>query len=241
MPLIALSVSILSFLLSIISLVVTFIQKRHQDRLASRKALTDVIAAIAAGNIEMSKLWTLPATPDVVALRRGLNSQRRYLATHGDMLIAEIPELVSDADHSLVADAFDAIGNIEKAETHWRHAVKRASGPLLRAVNLRGLAGFRFRLGRGQAAREAYREALASITDDDDRSRRERADTLVMWALAERDFGYADEAKSLREQAYVEARRTGGVENRTSILKYIETVWSESVVAAPEPAPEATS
>jgi hypothetical protein len=110
-PILALVVSLASFVFSVVSLVLTYRQRSRQDRLGSRKALTDTIAAISATNIEMGKLFAQKPLPEIVALRRNLNSQRRYLANHAELLIGEIPELATDIDFNIIAGAFDAIGD----------------------------------------------------------------------------------------------------------------------------------
>jgi hypothetical protein len=117
-PTLALCVSAASVVLSIISLVLTYKQKSRQDGLVSRKALTDVVAAIANTNVEMAKLQG--PRPEIVSARRNLNAQRRYLANHAELLTSEVPNLSTDIDHQLIAGAFEANGDHERAQLHWK-------------------------------------------------------------------------------------------------------------------------
>lgn len=225
---IPLLISVASLLFSVISLWFTYRQKAHQDRLTSRKALTDAIAAITEANIEIGKLSSEPANAEIVSLRRGINSQRRYLANHAEMLAVEIADLSTDADHAMIAIAFDAAGDLERAKQHWEEAVKKSPSKIIRATNLRGMARFMFSCGNPQIARECYEQALKVLSEDDDRNRRERADTTIMWALAEYDFGFFEEADRRRQQAFAEARRIGSKSSRESMLEFVEKVWQFS-------------
>lgn len=223
---ISLVISLASLLLSIISLILTYRQRSRQDKLGSRKALTDAVAAIANTNIEMAKLQGIGrGTPENVASRRNINSQRRYLANHAELLTSEIPDLATDIDHNLIAGALDAAGDYDRAREHWEKCVEKSPAPTLRAFNLRGLARFMFNQGNPEAARRCYEESLRIQVPDNDSGRRVRADTLMFWALAERDFGFADEGERRRQQAIVEASRIGMASSRDDMLDYIKSVW----------------
>jgi tetratricopeptide (TPR) repeat protein len=223
-PTLALCVSAASFALSIISLVWTSRQKSRQDRLVSRKALTDAMAAIANTNIEMAKLQG--SRPEIVSARRNLNSQRRYLANHADLLTSEIPDLSTDIDHTLIAGAFDANGDHERAQSHWEKCIEKSpEGTASRVFGLRGFGRFMFNQGQAEAARKLYEEALSVKMPDNDVTRAQRADTLVLWALAERDHGFAAEGNRRRQQALDEANRIGTAFRRNELVDYIDKIW----------------
>jgi tetratricopeptide (TPR) repeat protein len=215
-----------SFALSIFALVLTYRQKEKQDKLAARKSLTDTVAALVASNIEMERLpFDYSDASRIVSIRRNLNAQRRYLANHGEILIQEIPGLVNDIDHTLVAQAFDASGDVEKARAHWRSSVSKSPTALLRAMNLRGYARFEFVQGNSEAARELFADALKALEGDTDKFRRERADTFLLWAIAERNFGFLEEASRRVQQARAEADRIGSRPNKEDMLRYIDSIW----------------
>ena len=237
-------ISIASLTLSIISLVLTYRQKSRQDQFAARKALTDAVAAIAQTNAEFVKYIGLPSEL-ATAARRNLNSQRRYLANHAEMLTQEIPNLSTDIDHQLIAGAFEAGGDFSRATYHWTASVEKAPGPFLKAVNLRGFARFLFGQGNCELGRQKYQESLTQDVYDSDRTRYLKAETLILWAIAERTYGFDQEAERRRSQAVVEAQRIGVVRDRDKLKEYIATVWSSdpksvAAVIAPQAEPGPT-
>jgi tetratricopeptide (TPR) repeat protein len=219
----ALAISGASLALSIIALILNYRQRSRQDKLSSRNALTDAIAAIANTNIEMAKLRGV--APEVVSARRNINSHRRYLANHAELLTLEIADLSTDIDHNLIAGAFDAAGDYDRARAHWVKCVEKSPAPSLRAWNLRQYARFMFNQGNPEEGRKLYEESLRVELPDTDSSRQTRADTFMFWALAERNFGFADEGKRRLQQAVAEARRIGTLSSREEILKWIDNVW----------------
>lgn len=230
-------ISAVSLITSVIALVLTYRQKTRQDSLGGRKTLSDVLSEIVQTNIEMAKIRDQELTEGVMQLRRALNSQRRYLSQHADVLSQEIPGLCYDIDHVIIAGAMDAAGNVSGAERHWQEGIAKTTAPITKCYNLRGYARFLIASGKVEAARAAFGNALQVTSGDDDRSRRERADTRVIWALAERTFGFEDEAIRLKEQAIVEAQRIGQAASRAEMLTYIEGHWRRPA-ASPEESPK---
>ena len=214
-----------SLITSVTALVLTYRQKSRQDNLGARKTLSDVLSSIIETNIEMAKMRDEPLSEGVMQLRRALNSQRRYLCQHADALTKEIPSLCYDIDHVIVAGAMDASGDLEQADQHWQAGIKKSIAPITRCYNLRGYARFLLASGKVEAARTAFAQALQATPGDDDRSRRERADSRVLWAFAERDFGFEEEAIRLKDQAIVEAKRIGQAASRNDMLQYIAVHW----------------
>ena len=124
-------VSALSFGVAVLSLYLTYRQRRHQDQLTTRKALTDTVAAIVAANIEFAKQpFGAQATDESMELRRQINSQRRFLSHHGALLLKEIPKLATDVDYQVVGFAFS---NHDRA-TAERAGIKAAPIPQGRGV-----------------------------------------------------------------------------------------------------------
>lgn len=221
-------ISGISLLVSLSALVLTYRQKAAQDRLGTRKTLSDLISSISTTNIEMAKIRDNAVGESVMLLRRALNSQRRYLSQHAELLSEEIPALCTDIDHVMIAGAMDASGNTSRADHHWQRAIELSPASIIKSYNLRGYARFLAAAGKIQPARKAYEQALGATSQDDDRHRRERADTLVLWALAERDLGFDAEASRLREQAIAEAKRIGSVGSQNDMLQYIESHWARA-------------
>ena len=132
----------------------------------------------------------------------------------------------TDIDHGIIAGAFESVGDFERANYHWGKCVQKSPALALKAYNLRGHARFLFSQGKPEAARQKYDESLSVANIDSDRTRRDKADTLMFWALAERDYGFLEEGARRRDQALAEAKRIGNSASRAEMLAYLEQVWS---------------
>jgi tetratricopeptide (TPR) repeat protein len=198
-----------ALIVSITSFVLTFRQRVLENIRGVRKSLTDVISDLGDVALARAKLDAdnPTVTEQITRLRRLYNSQRRYLANHAEYLAAQIPALVSDIDYSVLAVAFDAIGDYDRAQKHWENCVSASPSAPLLAMNLRGFARFLFFQGNAQLGRKKYHESLEVELPDTDNIRQIRADTYAMWAKTEMDFGYEQEARRLKEQAISTAKR----------------------------------
>ncbi|MBI5915779.1 MAG: hypothetical protein HY842_10405, partial [Bacteroidetes bacterium] len=88
--------------LSLISLIVTLIQKNKETNRVIRKTLTDTLESITKIGIETTKL---KASKDAdfnsetaIQFRRNYNSQRRILIAHADFLIMRYDKLATEID-----------------------------------------------------------------------------------------------------------------------------------------------
>lgn len=223
-----LSVSALSLIVAITSFILTFLQRKQEDKRSIRKSLTDTMASLGDVNLELAKLKIEypEISDDIVNLRRNYNAQRRYLANHAEFLLLQIPDLATDIDHQLLATAFDSMGDYVRARHHWEKSIETSPAESLRAMNLRGLARFLFYQGNPQLGRQKYDESLQANLADNDTNRRFRADSYLMWSITERDFGFDEEARRRREQAIAEANRIGHRGMKEEILNYISDLWS---------------
>lgn len=211
-------------------------QKALVNRRSIRASLTDTIASLSAASLAMAKLNAEHRTTDdrIVGLRRHYNSQRRYLASHAEFLADQIPEFVTDIDCTFLAQAFDAIGDYEKAGRYWARSVELSPVAAIRAQNLRGAARFWFFQGNAQLGRQRYEQSLQQDVPDSDSSRHQRADTLLMWAKTEFDFGFKSEGRRLCEQATASAERIANRETRHYMLRYIQSYWTSTGEELPD-------
>lgn len=222
-----LSVSAVSLIVAITSFILTFMQRKREDKRSIRTSLTDTMASLGEVNLELAKLKIeYPQISDnIVNLRRNYNAQRRYLANHAEFLLLQIPDLATDIDHQLLAIAFDSMGDYVRARDHWEKSIETSPAESLRAMNLRGLARFLFYQGNPQLGRQKYDASLQANLPDNDSNRRFRADSYLMWSITERDFGFVEEARRRREQALAEANRIGHQGMREEIVRYIDDLW----------------
>jgi tetratricopeptide (TPR) repeat protein len=221
-----LGVGSVALIVSVTSLILTFRQRAQENQRGVRKTLTETLGQLAEVGMSLAKLDAEhpEQTDQIVSLRRMHNSQRRYLANHAEYLVRQIPDLATDIDYNMLAQAFRSIGDYDKAQQYWELAVAKSESPVIRAMNLRGHGSFLFFQGNPQLGRKKYQESLEIPLPDTDNVRRDRADTYAMWARVELDFGYKGEALRLSEQAQQAADRIGHAGMRTSIQDYIRNL-----------------
>ncbi|WP_158704419.1 hypothetical protein [Rhizobium sp. NXC24] len=226
----AVCISAFSFILALTSLIVTYRQKRQQDRLSARKTLSDNIDSLIDISIESSKLpFGKDSTNEAISLRRSLATRRRFLVKHAMVLAKEIPELCNDVDYNVIASAYDQTYAFEASEAAWLRCIELSSDPSARAMNRRGIARFYFGQGRFEDGRRQYQLSLEDVEGDSDASRRLRADTHAMWSATELDFGFIEEAKRRRHLAESESNRIAGKKSREDMLNFIHSIVFEDI------------
>lgn len=221
------ALSTAGFCFSIASFAITFTQKSRESKYGIRNALTDVIAKLTDVDMAHSKLvleFGSSADDKIVTIKRNYNAQRRYLAEHGEFLYNQISHLVSDIDCSALARAFDAVGDSSRGEKYWKSAVEKSPSNVLLATNLRGMARFYFGQGNASLGRDTFRSALTLRMADTDSIRRYTADTYLLWARAEKDFGFVKEAQEVRGHAISAANRIGISVSKKEMLEQIDEV-----------------
>jgi hypothetical protein len=221
----------LAFIFSIASFAMSFRQRAMEDRRSTRKALTDVVAELTKVSIAYNRLeLDYPKSTDVtvVNLRRNFNSQRRYLANHGEFLAGQIPALTSDIDCFSLAYAFEQSGDNIKAQKFYELAVEKSPTSVLRMWNLRGFARFWFAQGNAQLGRKTYEESLQQQVPDTDSYRQMVADTYLMWSRLENEHGYVDKAKGVCTLGQQAARRIGSSRMQERMLKQLSGVLTEA-------------
>jgi tetratricopeptide (TPR) repeat protein len=222
---ITITIAGLAFLVSIVNSVFTFFafrQRATEDQRNTRKALTDVVAELTKVSIAYNQLdLQHPRSVDwaIINLRRNYNTQRRYLAIHGEFLAAQIPELTSDIDCISLAYAFESSGDYTKAQKFYELAVEKSPTNVLKMWNLRALARFWFVLGNAERGRRTYEEALQLQKPDTDSLRQAVADTYLLWSRLEDEHGYLDEAKRVRGLGQQASNRIGNSQMRENMLK----------------------
>lgn len=96
---ITLFLSSIAISVSIISLVITLVQKRNETRRAIRKTLSDALEAIAKINIDALKVDADKsiAEDSKISFRRSFNNHRRILVVHADFLLMKYPKMVTSS------------------------------------------------------------------------------------------------------------------------------------------------
>lgn len=122
---VVIGISSSALIFSITSFVLTFRQRALQNTRDIRKSLTEAISGLGDVSLARTRLDADNpiATEQIVGLRRLYNSQRRYLANHAEYLARQTPSLVSDIDYQILAVAFAAIGDYDRAQKHWESCV----------------------------------------------------------------------------------------------------------------------
>lgn len=184
--------SLLAFLVAVTSLLVNIMQKKGETRRSLRKTFTDTLSEITKINIEVAKLRHQEKdlfAESVVNLRRSYNTQRRNLINIADELVTRYPEIARrETDYVIMADSFGVVSDFANAEKYWKKAIEHAKGAS-KIYNTRGYARFLYEHGRYEEGNAQYELAMGAEVADNDRYRREKADTAVMWAIAAKTAG----------------------------------------------------
>lgn len=179
--------------ISIVSLIITLIQKNKETKRAIRKTLTDTLEGISKINIEAAKL---SATEDFnfnsqanISLRRNYNTQRRILITHADYLIQKYDFLASEIDCNILAAAYSTIGDQEKADFFWRKTIDKSISKPIRLMNLRGFGAFLFKNEQEELGRKYFNEGLLLELPENDENKILKLDTYLMLCDFEKEIG----------------------------------------------------
>ena len=190
---ILISVSICALTLSVISLIVTLVQKNKETKRTIRKTLTDTLENISKINIETTKLRASKEmnndSEDSITLRRMYNSQRRVLIAHADFLILRYDKLATEIDCNILAGAYATIGDQDKAEFFWQKAVDKSISLPIKVMNLRGFGTFLFSHGKEDRGRKIFNEAVSLDLTENDENKIIMIDTHLMLCDLESEFG----------------------------------------------------
>ncbi|NOU19173.1 MAG: hypothetical protein HOO91_16575 [Bacteroidales bacterium] len=205
-------ISCFALTISIISLIISIIQKNKETRRTIRKNLSDTLENVTKINIEFAKLKHNEQeynTDNFIELRRIYNSQKRILIAHADYLTTNYDYMVTDIDCNLLAGAYSDIGDYTKADNYWIKTIQKSASNSVKHMNLRGYARFLFFQGKFQLGRSKYEESLKVELPDTDNYRRQLTDTYIMWATVEREFNNESETRRLIDLAKSYCSRIG--------------------------------
>jgi tetratricopeptide (TPR) repeat protein len=163
-------------------------------------------------------------------MRRNYNAKRRYLSFHGDFLCQEASNIVNDIDCNMLAKAFDASNNTEKAEKYWELAVSKSPNATIQHANLRGFARYKFRQGNAPQGRALYNRALELPMPDNDVTRQIVSDTYLLWAATEKELGSSAECTRLFDFATNAAKRIGSPQSQKYMLEQINEQRTGGVI-----------
>ncbi len=191
--------------LSLISLIVTLVQKNKETKRTIRKNLSDTLESITKIGIESSKLKASKDTDfnsePIILLRRNYNSQRRILIAHADFLIDHYDNISTDIDCNILAIAYTAISDIDKAEYYWQKTITKSISKPIRVMNLRGYGTFLFNNEKEELGRECFKEALSVDLTINDENRILQIDTCLMLCDLENEFGTTDKSEASLSKA----------------------------------------
>ena len=198
----ALLFSCLALIVSIISFVVTLLQKKGETERGLRLELSNVLEKLSDIEVVMAQDGPghlggdLPAQSNRTI--RGVKTiQRRYLTSKADFIVKRVPAaLVTDGELLVLALAYAAIDDFSKAEEYWRKCIDTAVTPLHKAVNLRMFARFCFFVKSAEEGRRQFASAVELASDATDASKYSKGTTYEVWAAAEAQAGFHDEAEN---------------------------------------------
>ncbi len=178
--------------ISIVSLIITLVQKNKETKRTIRKTITDNLESIAKANIEINKLKGQKETDfnseSSISIRRNINSQKRAVLSNAKYLIDSYSDISTESDYNILAGAFSDIGNQKLAEKYWKLCVDKSDNPEILIMNLRGYGNYKFANNDIEQARLLYYQATKiDLTKTDEHSVLQ-CDTYLMLADHEKNI-----------------------------------------------------
>jgi len=226
----SIGLSSLAFVLSLAATFITLRQKKFESERTLRHQLTDAIGKLNNAFEESEKLRQEKAgslnEPAVLNLFSFYNGQKLFFARQAVYVADQIPHLVSDAEYNSLARAFLDVDDDQNALFYYEKAIAAASGPLYKAINLRGYARTLLQMGKIDEGRTAFKNSLSLIPTGSDTSLWFQGETLQRWAQVEAAVGdHANADRLLREaegrysSIKFPPRRNSGLKNLTAVRK----------------------
>lgn len=208
---IMLTISLVAFVFSIASFIISYKQKTAENIRGIRKALSEAIGQLTEISLAFTQLngSEHKGTEHGMQLRRLYNSQRSHWANQAEYLISQSPSVANRVDYNILAVSFDSVGDYERAQMHWKNCLQSSATDSILAMHLRGYARFLFYQGNADLGRKMYEESTQIQLPATDNNRRIKADTYAMWSKVEKEFGYNEEAKRLLEKSIACANSIG--------------------------------
>lgn len=190
---ILIAISGTALMLSLISLIVTLIQKNKETNRVIKKTLTDTLENVSKINIETAKLKSSKDTDynseAAIQLRRNYNSQRRVLIAHADYLVERYDKLATEIDCNILAGAYATIGDHDKSEFFWQKTIDKSISLPIKHMNLRGFGTFLFNSGKEDKGREFFAKAVSLKLSENDDNKILVTDTYLMLCELEKTNG----------------------------------------------------
>jgi len=217
-----------AFILSLVTNVLTFRQKRYETERGLRQQITDVIGKLN-GVFEQDEQLRREAADDrnnpaIVNLRSFYNGQKLFYARQAIYLMDQAKH-VTEVEYNSLARAFASNDDLPQADDYYERAISVSPTPFYKAINLRGRARILFALGRVDDGRAAFIEALELVAADSDPNMWFHGETHQRWAALERDYQNHKEAEARfkdAELAYkairLPARQREGLNNLMAAL-----------------------
>jgi len=229
---IAISLGAVALALALVSIVLTLRREEGDRARAFRQDLSRIIQELSSARAEEQSLVRSGATEhEGVHLQRWqlLWQRMDLLVRRATCLVSARPQLATDIDYVILAQALHLSRMWDRAERAWQEAVERAPSPDYRALNLRGYAEFLFATDRKEEGRKAYRKALGSLPSNTDSNRYVNGYTYQLWMQLEySDVGRMDECYM---QAQREFRSMSNARLRAEALEYLQRSYEQMLIA----------
>jgi hypothetical protein len=196
-----LTISIAAFALSAVATVLTLQRKRVEEERSQRALLSEAIGKIVASRTEHAKFYTEHPNADentaMSAVLGMYNYQINAFARLAVYMTEKIPQLVSDIEFSIIADAFGWTGDQAQALKFWEITIRQSKDNYYAILNRRTFATYLFRIGNVGGGRDQYKTALTLSPVADDNSKYMTGYTYGMWGYDELSLGNRKSAADL--------------------------------------------
>jgi hypothetical protein len=182
--------------ISIVSLIITLVQKNKETKRTIRKTITDNLESIAKANIEINKLKGQKETDfnseSSISIRRNINSQKRAVLSNAKYLIDRYSDISTESDYNILAGAYSDIGDQTLADKYWKLSVDKSTNPEVLIMNLRGYGNYKFANNDIELGRELYYQATQIDLTETDEHYILKCDTYIMLADHEKNLNKAN-------------------------------------------------
>lgn len=201
---IALAVSVLAVLVSLVALAASWIGTQR----GARKQLTKVVSQLA------EQLRAFQKIPEKDDQRYFATEDLEVLVRQADSLIRGLFKRVADSDCMVVARVLETVGDQWRADLYWELAVEKAADDYYKARNRMQWANYLFIRGDRDAGCLKMEEAVKGLQFQTVDARIVRGEIYRNWAGWEASLGNASEAAQLRDNARDEYRRISDRDTR---------------------------
>ena len=192
------TLSSVALILSLVSTALTLKLKKYEMQRTARSQINSVISELISTIAENRRFFYIShdkRDSDYYQSLSMIYQKNNSLARQVLYLVKQEPDLVTDIEYAITAQALTVSGDNISAEFFWKKSIEKPPSKFYKAINKRGYADFLFITGNHELGRREYGEALLILEDNTDFNKSTNISTLQMWFVNEMQIFNFDEAE----------------------------------------------